>query len=167
MKKENRDIFTERRMEAKNLTLPFGNSENCGTRNPQGVKYFKAPYSESDILELQNLFLVEGLHEIGVSSLTEGRQLIDTFLNSLHYYYYPACFTTQGLKNRKNLDIYRELQSKNIEVFLCENLQIDFLWVEMPAKKEEKAKCVDFIKKCQSLQLEKKMPILVLQIKSN
>ena len=162
MKMEKRDIFAERRMEVKNLTLPFGNSEDYKIRDPQEAKIFEAPYSESDILELQDLFLAEGLHEIRVSSFTQGRQLIDTFLESLHCYYSPGCFTTQGLKNGKNIDIYKELQSKNIEVFFCENLRMDFLWIEMPTKIDEKAKCTDFIKKCQSLQLEKKMPILVV-----
>lgn len=163
MKQGKRDIFTERRMEAKNLTLPFGNNEGDTTRDPQEAKFFELPYSESDILELQDLFLEEGLHEISVPNIAQGRQMINTFLDSLHCYYYPGYFTTQRLNSEKFTDIYAELQYKNIEVFFCENLQIDFLWIEIPTIMEGRAKCTEFIKKCQSLQLEKNMPILVIR----
>ena len=77
-------------MESKNLSLLLGNDKKLSIRDPQEAKFFNTPYTESDILELQNIFLSEGFHRIKTTDLGQGRALIHLFLDSLHCYRNPG-----------------------------------------------------------------------------
>ena len=149
-------------MEAKNLTILFGNREMHHSRDPREAKFFKMPYSEANILELQNIFLTKGFHHIKTPSLEQGRKLITLFLESLHCYYDPACFTSRGVGLKGAVNIYQEMQNKNKEIFFHDNPFIDFMWIEMPSKVEPRQVVEKFIQTCGSLQLERRMPIVVL-----
>ena len=152
-------------MKIENLPLLFEAEESCNNSHPREAKFFKEPYSESDILELQNIFLNKGFHEIQVFNLDQGRKLINVFLQSLYYYHAPGCFTKQNLIPHKAIDIYEELQSKDAEIFFHERPLIDFLWIEMPKKNNEMPAFTKFIQTCEKLQLEKQMPVLALYFK--
>lgn len=152
-------------METKNLSLLFGNEEKCNIRNSRGAKFFQAPYSEIDILELQDMFLAEGVHRIKTPSLTQGRTLITSFLKSLHCYFNPVCFTKNRFNLTEAVNIFNEFRNKNAEIFFYENPHIDFMWIEIYEESQEVRTFEDFMRTCGLLQLEKNMPIVVLYYK--
>jgi len=166
VKKNNktRGVFKERAMETKNLSLLFGNEEKCNIRNPQEAKFFKTPYSELDILELQDMFLAEGIHHIKTPSVEKGRELITLFLKSLHCFYNPVCLTKKQFDVVGAVNIFDEFYNKNAEKFFYENPNIDFMWVEISDDSDKERTLKAFTQTCGSLQLEKHMPIVVLHI---
>lgn len=149
-------------MEAQNLTILFGNREMHHSRDPREAKFFKKPYSEADILELQNIFLTKGFHHIKTPNLEQGRELITLFLESLQCYYHPACFTNKGVGLKGALNISQEMHNQNKELFFHNNPFIDFMWIEMPEKMEPRQVVEKYIETCGSLQLERRIPIVVL-----
>lgn len=87
--------------------------------------------SEQQILELQDLFLTNGIHHISVPTLKEGRALIYKFLHALNCYQSIACFTIDGISLKKSiLDLHSQLLQKNWDHFFVEEFTNDFLWIE-------------------------------------
>jgi hypothetical protein len=95
------------------------------------------PFSEQDILELQDEFLTNGFHYITVSNLEQGRKIIDTFLSSLNYYYdigYLSLSNQKSINNAEN--IYKLLKDGDcfeimrFDEFFLEHWYYDFVWIE-------------------------------------
>jgi hypothetical protein len=150
-------------MKVKNLAFPFDSNQSCKSGNLRKANFFKAPYSERDILRLQDLFLIAGFHEITVVDSVQGRELIEAFLTSLHCFYWPAYFSTEKTNNTFAISIDKNLSTESLEVFFYNNPQIDFLWIEFFDKAKEAEAGEAFIDTCRYLQLERKMPILIVR----
>lgn len=116
--------------------------------------------TEQQILELQELFLSNGIHYIMVPSLQEGRALVSRFLDALRCHQSAACFTFEAALAKRFVDLRKQMNKKNWDSYLCEDFKSDFIWIEQ-----------DPIHLQESLFLEKKlcelgfdhcMPIIVL-----
>ena len=102
-------------------------------------KYINTPFSEYDILELQDTFLTNGLHRLKVPNLVIGRSVVSTFLESLNCYSKIACLTLSRAPLKPTIcNLYDELlfsdamsfKSDALETFLLEEFYYDFLWIE-------------------------------------
>ncbi len=120
-----------------------------------------AGISEQQILALQDLFLTNGVHYIGVSSIKEGRTIIYKFLEALRCYQSVACFTIDGITLKKSiLDLHKQLLTKNIDRFLVEEFNSDFLWIEQ--ENFFMQNCLRLEEKIFALGLDQHMPIIIL-----
>jgi hypothetical protein len=121
----------------------------------------KLAISEEQILELQDLFLTNGVHHIGVPSVKEGRALIYKFLDALRCYEAVACFTIDGLTLKKNiLDLHKHLLQKNTDHFLNEEYDSDFIWIEQDDILYQQ--CILLEEKICELGIDQHMPIIIL-----
>ncbi len=125
--------------------------------------------TESTILELQDIFLTNGFHQINVSSIEQGRSLLYTFLDSLGIYQDVACLTAIGTPLRPDItDISSDLfdsgcldSSENyLEEFFIEQWYYDFMWIEATSDLLA-TPWVDEIKsKIINLKIDRQIPII-------
>lgn len=99
-----------------------------------GVKKITAPYSESDILYLQNIFTSPGFHQFTVSSVLIGRELILQQLKALKWHQDIGYISTMNTtiteaENIVNL-IGQPIDQDSIESFFIDRFYYDFLWIE-------------------------------------
>ena len=96
----------------------------------------KRPFSEEDILYLQDAFLRNSFHYIAVETITSGRSIIYALLESLNYHRDITCLTLVSKRLRNSVvDIYDEcmkygLGARALEEYLVEHFYGDFMWVE-------------------------------------
>lgn len=93
------------------------------------------PFSEKDIIYLQNMFTVPGVNVITVESVKKGRALISQLLTSLNWYQdsaYLASSNAVPCHNATNIitKIDQPLTAKTIAQFFINDFYYDFLWIE-------------------------------------
>lgn len=135
------------------------------------------PFTESEILDLQDKFLSEGIHHIKVADLAFGRNLVDTFLDSLTAHRKIACLTVSSKPFGSYItNIYYDLllhgyidrfEAKNLEEFFIDQFYFDFLWIECSPKLIEQPWFADFQMNLLNLRLERQMPILMISYEAN
>lgn len=104
------------------------------------IDLIREPFSDSQILAIQEQFLTNGFSYIKTTSVVKGRALIGSFLDSLHVYNDTACLTMSNLPVRESVsDLYNELQAGGylspfepycLEEFFLEHFYYDFMWIE-------------------------------------
>jgi hypothetical protein len=125
----------------------------------------KLAISEQQILELQDLFLTNGVHHISVPSMKEGRALIYKFLDALRYYQSVACFSIDGGTLKKSiLDVHKQLAQKEVDHFFVEEFRSDFLWLEQEGIHQD---CLLLEKKLCQFGFDNYMPIIILSLKGS
>ena len=97
--------------------------------------------SIDDILCIQEMFLAKGLHHIMVPDIFEGRTLVHSFLQSMHYFHEVACLTNdietslapEEYNLLENLTDFcgQELTLDSIEEYFLEHYCADFMWIEL------------------------------------
>lgn len=97
-------------------------------------------FTDDQILELQDIFLTNGMHHITMCSYKEGRELIYTFLDALNCYSNIGCLTSDSASLRFDvIDIYSELFKRtndktintiDLQNFLINELALNFIWIE-------------------------------------
>ena len=130
------------------------------------LKKQKINIAEEDILKLQDLFLTNGIHTILVPTLTEGRNLIYTFLDALRCYNEVGCFTKHSLPLKKDFfNITGHLQNTLIttEHYFSQDFNFDFIWIEHALQDQWP---VLLKEKLINTQYDKKIPIIELIIKN-
>jgi hypothetical protein len=125
--------------------------------------------SKQQILELQDIFLTNGIHHIQVSSSSEGRLLVQTFLQALRCFCAIGCLTNNkiplqdGVFDIRNfLDIYGYSITKNnseIDRFFLEEFECDFLWIETTSNNYWYS---HFEQKIHDLGIDQHMPIIII-----
>jgi len=135
------------------------------------------PFTESEILELQDKFLSEGIHTIKVADFAAGRNLVHAFLDSLAAHHEIACLTVSNkLLESYITNIYHELllhgyidrfESKNLQEFFIDQFYFDFLWIECTPKLMEQPWFADFQMNLLNFKLERQIPILMISYDSN
>lgn len=130
------------------------------------------PFTESEILDLQDKFITEGIHHIKVADLVAGRNLVATFLDSLTAHRDIACLTvSQKALESYITNIYHELllhgyidrfMAQNLEEFFIEQFYFDFLWIECTSKLLAQSWFADFQINLLNFRLERQMPILIV-----
>lgn len=129
--------------------------------------------SERDILELQDIFLINGIHRVVSYDLFTGRTLVDIFLEAMpQHHHEKACLTLEGLTlDSSVLDLYTLLQlsigepqadpAEYLEEFFAEQLYADFLWIEETATLRTQPWYPVFLELLSATRLDHHMPILI------
>ena len=142
------------------------------TQQLQDARHVQAPFSDGDILELQDLFLCNGVHYIKVDDVEAGRSLINLFLRSLNYYHNVACLSMSHLPlDVSVMDLYGELMvgghldsgaTRQLEEFFLEKFDHDFMWLEVSETVLESEWIDNVFKQMKNFKLEQLLPILVV-----
>lgn len=130
-------------------------------------------WCEHTILAMQEKFLTNGFQHITVSDGAAGRELVMTFVNSLHCYHNVAALTLEQEPLPQNMtDLYVQLVQNNclaatraenaMEEFLLDTFYYDLLWIEATPKLLEQSWFVEFEHEISSLQLDEKLPIVMI-----
>lgn len=131
----------------------------------------QAVYCEQEIIDLHNMFLTNGVHYISVVDLKQGRELVQTFLTSLHCYTSIACLTLSHEQLADDVcDVYAELATEYspiingdiIEQYLLDRFYFDFLWIEASPQLLNTAWYPEFEDKLTSINLDCILPIIVI-----
>lgn len=134
-------------------------------------KKIKKPLSEQDILYLQDIFMIPGIHHIKVDSVISGRFIINSMLNSLNYYRNIGCLSAYHLPIQEPIvDIYQELAKKNyfqnpdvnLYDFFLEDFDCDFLWIESSQNLELSEWFPVFEQQTINMNLHKLMPLIIV-----
>ncbi len=130
------------------------------------------PFSETEILEIQDKFLSEGIHQLKVTDVAAGRNLVHTFLDTLTVYHEVGCLTVSNNPLESYItNIYHELllqsyidqyEAKNLEEFFIEQFYFDCLWIECTTSLIEQPWFTDFQINLLNFKLERQMPIIML-----
>lgn len=116
--------------------------------------------TEEQILDLQEIFLTNGIHYITTPSFHNGRKLVYEFLEALRCYQSPACFTANGNTLKKStLDLRVCLSKKNWDSFFVEEFNNDFLWIEYDEMIYHDS--ISLEKKIRELRFDCQLPILI------
>jgi len=102
------------------------------------LRTIKEPFSENDVLYLQDLFLTPGVHHIEVDNIIKTRTMIDKVLYSLQYHQKAACLSLSDLPLATGVsDVLKTLiaddylvSKNNLVLFFLEHFYFDFLWIE-------------------------------------
>ncbi len=130
------------------------------------------PFSESQIIALQEKFLENGFQYIKVRSVTKGRTIIESFLQSLGLYQDIVILsTTPILPKTMVTDLYYELSNSGylnsfepyyLEEFFIEHFYYDFMWIEATRDILNEPWFDDFKKKIIDMGLDQHIPIMVV-----
>lgn len=142
--------------------------------NPRNPFFFNFPLSDIDIIFLHNLLMTPSIHCIKTKNIQSGRELMHLMLDSLDHYQRIGCVskTRQNELRGYNLNLYkfkkegRDLTSI-LEQLLVQNLQIDFVWIEMTL--ELKAEMTDnyFQRLVEVLNQNQQIPVVVVEYEQN
>ncbi len=104
------------------------------------INLTKTPFSDKDILEIQEKFLSNGFQYLKSQNIGQGRKIIYTFLQSLATYHDIACLTLDPHPLIEGItDLYMELcgggylnafDPHYFEEYLIEQFYFDFVWIE-------------------------------------
>ncbi len=138
----------------------------------QQARHIREPFSDIDILDIQDIFLKNGLHYIKVDDLTSGRELVNLFLDSLNYYSNVACLTTSNYPlYSKATNLYNELEQGGylqsnfqlkIEEFFLEQFYYDFVWVEATRELVRSEWTTACFRQMKHFKLDQLIPILIV-----
>lgn len=138
----------------------------------QDARHVRAPFSDGDILELQDLFLSNGVHYIKVDDVRSGRALINLFLRSLNYYHNVACLSTSSEPlDSSVIDLYAELMvggyldegaTRQLEEFFLDRFDHDFMWMEASRSVVESDWMAEVFRQMKNFKLEQLLPILIV-----
>ena len=111
---------------------------NISSMQNGSLRAIQEPFSEDDILYLQDLFLTPGTHQIVVDNFSKIREIISQILQSLQYYHKIACLSFVNLSlEPKICDMVQVLMSEDYFVskerfalFFLDHFDFDFLWIE-------------------------------------
>lgn len=128
--------------------------------------------TEQQILELQDLFLANGIHHLSVSSFEEGRILLYRFLDALRCYSNIACATQDGSALRKtildlqkymdSLEFFEEKNTHEFQKFFTEEFDFDFVWLEQSSAYSHGMVLEHALV---SFSLDQRLPIFIVSIK--
>ena len=139
------------------------------------ARHVREPFSDGDILDLQDAFLNNGIHYMQVDDIQSGRSLINLFLQSLNHYHNVASLTTSSsLLTAGTADLYSELilgghltqpDPCALEDFFLDQFDYDFMWIETSDELFSTPWFISFFKQLTQCKLNQLIPILVLSYK--
>lgn len=133
-------------------------------------KVIKSPFSEQDILDLQDEFLSYGFHYIKVDTVQDGRRVVNTFLHSLKSYYQAlGCLSmAEHYLPDSVTDIYELLEwygylkYNSLESFFVDQWYFDFLWIEATEELLTSAWFCTFSQLLEDFSINRKIPIFII-----
>jgi hypothetical protein len=130
------------------------------------------PLSDSEILQIQDIFLTKGIHSIKVHDIQSGRIVMKRFLESLNCYHAIACLTmTEPIIGINIIDLYSELLTGNycaalheqsLTDFFINQFNYDFLWIEASEQLLNSLWFTCFEQALFNLNIQTRMPIFVV-----
>lgn len=157
-------------------------TQNFSILSPQQASpiFFDRELSEEDILTLQDIFLTPGIQHIVVPSVSQGRNLLRTFLAVLPCYHDIAVITASKVELPDHyLNIYDMLvedgyidsltglsvNPQALDEFFIEHGYFDFMWIEATPELQNKSWFVDFLQKLQEINVNTQIPIAIATYK--
>ena len=136
------------------------------------TRMIKKPFSESDVLYLQDIFLTPGVHQINVDSVAKGRTIISDVLGSLHYHQKAGCLSLDDTVLENGVcDIVKTLikddylvNSDNLTLFFLDRFYFDFLWIEESANLADSIWYEQFKQHLVDFNFNKSVPIIKVLI---
>ena len=139
--------------------------------------FFDFPFSELDILELQNKFLTFGLHHIKTTNVQSGRSMVATILKSLNYYQNVGSITQEGGNLFESHDIYQQVKynesyneenlSTALELFFTVNPHFDFVWIELTKELKNINIAMNIEKVFKMCHADERLPVILLSYEKN
>lgn len=131
------------------------------------------PFSESDALYLQDIFLTPGVHHVYVDSTSKARSVISKVLKSLQYHQKAAYLSLQNLDLLDDMcDIMRLLiaddylvNHESLILFFLEDFYFDFLLIEETQELVESIWYEQFKQYLVDFNFHKSIPIIKVHIK--
>ena len=138
------------------------------------VRLLQEPLSDTDILELQDKFLSNGVQPLKVKNIAQGRSIVEKFLQTLNIYHDVACLTVSDLPfSAPTTNMHDELlkggyldplEPQYLEEFFIEHFYFDFLWIEATEDLLSSKWFSDVEKKIFSYKINQHIPIIVLLV---
>ena len=150
----------------------FGKHEqDLYENNHKDSKLFTLPFSEYDVLVLQEIFVTLGVHTIKVKNVADGRHIIQTILKSLNYYHNIGSVTKIDGLSVLVCDIMKHIglqQSQrnnlliDLEEFFAVHPCFDFIWIEFTQEIKNQCSADDIKKMFDMYHVEERMPVLIV-----
>ncbi|MDP3788009.1 MAG: hypothetical protein Q8Q60_01665 [Candidatus Chromulinivorax sp.] len=137
----------------------------------QDTKLFTFPFSEHDVLELQEIFVALGVHTIKAKNIVDGRRIITTILQSLNYYHNVGCITEMNQLPVNVCDILNHiiLQKSqrgdllhDLEDFFSIYSYFDFIWIELTHDMKKQYAYEDIKNIFDMYHAEERMPVVIV-----
>lgn len=136
------------------------------------LESIKEPFTEKEILVLQEKFLSNGFQYIKVRDHKSGRTIVQRFLDSLAIYHDVACVSLSNnpLPNYIT-DIYYELANDGyldpfgqhyLDDYFIEHFYFDFIWIEATQKLFNSIWFQDFEDKILSFKVDEHIPLIII-----
>lgn len=135
------------------------------------INLIKQPFSDKDILEIQEKFLCNGFQYLKGQNIGQGRKIIYTFLASLGTYHNVACLTLDSQPLNEGItDLYAELcgggylhsfEPYYLEEYFIEQFYFDFIWIEATRSLLMSAWFEEVKEKMLQIAIDEQIPILV------
>lgn len=145
-------------------TQDFYNKDKSG-------KLFSLPFSEEDVLMLQEIFITSGVHTIKTKNVIDGRKIIQTILNSLNYYHNIGSIASTKNLPHNVCDIINHIALQNLrpnnllmnlEDFFDVHPCFDFIWIEL-TQDIKKICTIENLKKLFDMyHVEERMPVFIV-----
>ncbi len=101
------------------------------------LKTVQAPFTDQDLIELQEKFLTNGFQYLKTPSIDEGRSIIEMFLSTISIHHTIAYFSLETHKVGYATNIYSILKEGylnsydgDLEEYFIEHFYFDFMWIE-------------------------------------
>ncbi len=137
----------------------------------QDPKLFTFPFSEHDVLELQETFVALGVHTIKVKNIVEGRRIMTTILESLNYYHNIGCVTQVAELPINTCDILSHITLQkthkgdlltDLEDFFSIYSCFDFIWIELTTDMKKQYAYEDIKNIFDMYHAEERMSVLIV-----
>ena len=137
---------------------------NCTLKSNLISNIISEPLSEKAILELQDIFLTNGIHYIKLTDVSSDKKIITKIIKSLNCYKNIGYLTkSKNFEDKTFFNLYKIITAKNKESelmnFLLNDFICDFLLIELLFEND----FINFKKYLLEFGFDKLMPIIILE----
>lgn len=126
--------------------------------------------TDSDILDLNETLLCNGVHYLQVQDIEHGREVLEACLASLHYYHTIGCLTLFNTPQGMHIDdIFNDLSHTGsldhpnaLADYFFDQFDYDFVWIELTASLSSLQWYQSFSKQLKASGAQDRMPIVKL-----
>ncbi len=137
----------------------------------QSKKIIPKKLTDAMLIDLHNLLITPGVHELQTESFAQGRRLLLKLLNSLDCYSAIACITNQTRSiQRPIVNLYQKLAQMDLQestnqrftYFLLEEFHFDFFWIELSTDLEQQSWVTAFMQMLHDFNITASTPCIIL-----
>lgn len=136
------------------------------------IEHIEQPFTDRDILDIQEKFLCNGFQYLKSSRVLPGRKMVYDFLKSLSLYHDVACLSLDSAPLEPDItDLYSELmdggylnsyEPYSLDEYFIEQFYFDFVWIEATRKLLLSPWFENVKRKIISAAIDQHIPILVI-----